>query len=334
MPGNINAIAGADAPTIAGAGYTLAVLIPCYNEEAAIAQVVTGFARSLPGAAIYVYDNNSTDRTAEVARAAGAIVRREMLQGKGNVVRRMFNDIDADIYVLVDGDNTYEAAAAPKLVEALLTQALDMVTGRRVTKIEAAYRPGHRFGNALLTNLVTMIFGHATTDMLSGYRVFSRRFVKSFPALSDGFQIETELTVHALELRLPVAEIDTVYLDRGEGSTSKLDTWRDGIRILHMITKLIKDERPFQFFAALAVFCALLSIAIAVPVIAEYFRTHMVRRFPTAGLAAALMIVSALSFFAGLILDTVSRGRQEMKRLFYLQQPGLPAQPVRDDLRG
>jgi glycosyltransferase involved in cell wall biosynthesis len=307
----------------AGVPLDVAVLIPCYNEEASIADVVAGFRQSLPAARIYVCDNNSSDRTVEIARGAGAIVHTERLQGKGNVVRRMFNDIEADVYVLVDGDNTYEAAAAPRLIEALVGRSLDMVTGKRVTEIEAAYRPGHRFGNALLTNLVVMFFGRATTDMLSGYRVFSKRFVKSFPALSDGFQIETELTVHALELRMPVAEIDTVYLDRPAGSESKLNTWRDGIRILRMITKLIKDERPFQFFGAIAAICAMLSVALAVPVIGEYLRTGLVRRFPTAGLSAAIMLVATLSFFAGLILDTVSQGRREMKRLFYLQQAGV-----------
>jgi glycosyltransferase involved in cell wall biosynthesis len=301
----------------------VAVLIPCYNEEASIAEVVIGFRAALPAARIYVYDNNSKDRTVEIARAAGATVRTERLQGKGNVVRRMFNDIEADIYVMVDGDNTYEAAAAPRLIDALVSQSLDMVTGKRLTEIEAAYRPGHRFGNALLTNLVVMFFGRATSDMLSGYRVFSKRFVKSFPALSDGFQIETELTVHALELRMPVAEVDTVYLDRPPGSTSKLNTYRDGVRILRMITKLIKDERPFQFFGAIAAICALVSLMLAGPVITEYFHTGLVRRFPTAGLSAAIMVVATLSFFCGLILDTVSQGRREMKRLFYLQQPGV-----------
>jgi glycosyltransferase involved in cell wall biosynthesis len=308
----------------ADAPLEVAVLVPCYNEEASIGDVVADFRQALPGARIYVYDNNSKDRTVEVARAAGAIVRTERLQGKGNVVRRMFNDIEADVYVLVDGDNTYEAAAAPHLIDALVDHSLDMVTGKRVTEIQAAYRPGHRFGNAMLTNLVVMFFGRATTDMLSGYRVFSRRFVKSFPALSDGFQIETELTVHALELRMPVAEIDTVYLDRPAGSTSKLNTYRDGVRILRMITKLIKDERPFQFFGAIAGLCALISIVLAIPVLNEYFQTGLVRRFPTAGLSAAIMVVATLAFFAGLILDTVSQGRREMKRLFYLQQPGVP----------
>jgi glycosyltransferase involved in cell wall biosynthesis len=301
----------------------IAVLIPCYNEEASIGAVVSDFRTALPHARIYVYDNNSADRTAQIAATAGAIVRTERLQGKGNVVRRMFNDIDAAIYVLVDGDNTYEAAAAPRLVDALVDDGLDMVTGRRVTQIVAAYRPGHRLGNTVLTSLVTAFFGRATTDMLSGYRVFSRRFVKSFPALSEGFQIETELTVHALELNMPVAEIDTIYRDRPVGSTSKLSTFRDGARILRMITKLIKDERPLAFFTAIALLCAAVAIGLAIPVVHEYVRTGLVRRFPTASLSSDLMVVAALSFFTGLILDTVSQGRREMKRLFYLQQPGV-----------
>jgi glycosyltransferase involved in cell wall biosynthesis len=305
----------------------VAILIPCYNEETTIRNVVDDFRRVLPAACVYVYDNNSTDRTMDVAIEAGAVVRSEPAQGKGNVVRRMFSDIDADIYVMVDGDNTYEAAAAPRMIQALLSGSMDMITGKRVTEIQAAYRPGHRFGNALLTWLVTLIFGRATTDMLSGYRVFSRRFVKSFPALSTGFQIETELTVHALELRLPVAEVDTAYMDRPAGSTSKLNTYRDGIRILRLITELIKDERPIQFFTVIALALTGLAAILATPVLIEYLNTGLVRRFPTVGVASALMILAALSFFAGLILDTVSRGRREMKRLLYLQQPGVVIQP-------
>ena len=294
------------------------VLIPCYNEEISIANVVNDFRAALPSATIYVYDNNSSDRTVEVARAAGAVVRAESQQGKGNVVRRMFADIDADIYVLVDGDNTYDAAAAPKLIDKLINESLDMVNGCRVTDIQAAYRPGHRFGNRLLTGLVAAIFGNRTKDMLSGYRVFSRRFVKSFPALSRGFEIETELTVHALELRMPIADVDTRYIDRLPGSESKLSTIKDGMRILRMIVSLVKEERPFQFFGFIAALLSLVSVSLAYPIVIEFLETGLVPRFPTAILASAVMITAILSFFSGLILDTVTHARREIKRLAYL----------------
>lgn len=299
----------------------IAVLIPCYNEETAIAQVITDFRRALPEAALYVYDNNSRDRTAEVARNAGAIVRTEPLQGKGNVVRRMFADIEADIYVLVDGDATYDAASAPKMVKALLAGPLDMVNGSRVTNIEKAYRPGHKFGNWLLTSMVAWIFGNRFTDMLSGYRVMSRRYVKSFPALAAGFETETELTVHALELRMPIAEIATPYKDRPEGSVSKLSTFRDGFRILWTIMVLVKEERPMQFFSLLAALLAAVSVVLMVPIVGEYFATGLVPRLPTAVLAMGLMILGFLSLSCGLILDTVTRGRREMKRMRYLNVP-------------
>ena len=276
------------------------------------------FRTVLPDARIFVYDNNSTDRTAEVARAAGAIVRSEAQQGKGHVVRRMFSDIDADIYVLVDGDNTYDAEAAPRLVETLVSQSLDMVNGCRIAQAGAAYRRGHRIGNRLLTGLVALLFGKRTKDMLSGYRVFSRRFVKSFPALSRGFEIETELTVHALELRMPIADVDTNYVDRLPGSMSKLNTIRDGFRILGMIASLVKEERPLPFFASVGGLLVLLSLTLAFPVVVEYLETGLVRRFPTAILASAIMITAVLSFFSGLILETVTHGRREMKRLAYL----------------
>src|ERR1700724_531317 len=240
--------------------YRIAVLVPCYNEETAVAQVIADFRAALPGAKIYVYDNNSTDHTIEVARAAGAVVRRELHQGKGNVVRRMFTDLDADIYVLVDGDATYDAASAGGMIARLIEERLDMVVGARVDQEQAAYRPGHRAGNLLLTAFVTMVFGSAFTDVLSGYRVFSRRFIKSFPALSGGFEIETELTVHALELGLPVAEIATPYYARPKGSASKLNTWRDGLRILWTIVRLYKSERPLHFFAAIGSVLALAAI--------------------------------------------------------------------------
>jgi len=296
----------------------IAVLVPCYNEEKPIASVVSDFRAALPHAQIYVYDNNSQDRTVELARAAGAVVRIEPQQGKGNVVRRMFADIEADAYVLVDGDNTYEAGAAPKLVQALLEQNLDMVTGVRVTEQKAAYRAGHRFGNWLLTGMVGSIFGRRTGDMLSGYRVFSRRFVKSFPALSRGFEIETEFTVHALELRMPIADVETVYVERLPGSESKLSTVRDGVRILRMIVSLVKEERPLQFFGLLAAALFLLGIGLGYPVVAEFARTGLVPRFPTAILASAIMVIGVLCFFCGLILDSVTLGRRENKRLAYL----------------
>jgi glycosyltransferase involved in cell wall biosynthesis len=299
----------------------VAVIIPCLNEEAAIGAVVRDFRAALPDAAIYVYDNGSTDRTFERARAAGAVVRVETLRGKGNVVRRMFADVDADVYVLVDGDDTYDASAAPKLIERLVSQQLDMVNGARVTEIQGAYRAGHRFGNALLTGMVAFIFGDRFKDILSGYRVLSRRFVKSFPALSTGFETETELTVHALELRMPIAEVETAYKDRPAGSASKLRTFRDGFRILKTIVELLKEERPLAFFASLFAILALASISLAAPILITYERTGLVPRFPTAILATGTMLLAFLSLTCGLILDTVSRGRRELKRLAYLQVP-------------
>ena len=300
-----------------------AVLIPCYNEAVAIGQVVADFKAALPDATIYVYDNNSSDDTAAVAAAAGAVVRHEPQQGKGNVVRRMFADIDADIYVMVDGDNTYEAAAAPRLIARLQAEMLDMVSGCRVTEIQEAYRPGHRFGNWMLTGLVANIFGKRTTDMLTGYRVFSRRFVKSFPALSRGFETETELTVHALELRMPIADEPTAYIDRLPGSDSKLNTIRDGIRILKMIVLLVKEERPLMLFGAIGGLLALVSLLLGLPIVAEFAQTGLVPRFPTAILASAMMITAVLSVLAGLILDTVTLGRREMKRMAYLALPAV-----------
>jgi hypothetical protein len=298
----------------------IAVLVPCYNEEASIAAVIRDFKAALPTATIYVYDNNSKDRTSEIARAAGAVVRREPLQGKGNVVRRMFADIEADVYVMVDGDDTYHAPSAPALVSKLLDEKLDMVNGARVTDWET-YRAGHRFGNIMLTTLVTMVFGKRTDDLLSGYRVFSRRFVKSFPVLAGGFEIETELVVHALEMSMPLGEVETPYKDRAPGSVSKLSTFRDGFRILWMIGKLIKEERPMQSFGIVALLLALVSIITAVPLFITYYETGLVPRFPTAVLATGLGLLSFLSLTCGLILDTVTRGRREMKRLRYLEIP-------------
>ncbi|CAO3420214.1 glycosyltransferase family 2 protein [Azospirillum endophyticum] len=319
----------------AGPAPTIAVLIPCYNEEAAIGKVVQDFRAALPDAIVYVYDNNSKDRTVEVARAAGAVVRREPLQGKGNVMRRMFADIEADVYVLVDGDDTYHAASAPELVKRLWDEQLDMVNGARVTEIVAAYRPGHRFGNLVLTGMVAKIFGSRIGDMLSGYRVFSRRFVKSFPALASGFETETELTVHALELRMPIAEVKTPYKDRPPGSHSKLNTIRDGIRILRAIIILVKEERPLPFFSSLFGLLALLSVILGVPVIATYFQTGLVPRFPTAILATGLMLMAFLSLTCGLILDTVTHGRREAKRMHYLslRAPGNHPPLAQPDMR-
>ena len=299
----------------------IAVLLPCYNEAAAIAQTIADFRAALPEAAIYVYDNNSSDATCEIAAAAGAIVRSERMQGKGNVVRRMFADVDADIYVMADGDATYEAAAAPALVSKLLDENLDMVVGARKSEVEAAYRRGHRLGNALLTGMLARIFGRTFTDILSGYRVFSRRFVKSFPVLSAGFEIETEISVHALELRMPVAEQVTAYAARPDGSESKLNTWRDGFRILNTILLLFRYERPLQFFGAIAATFAIMAIILAIPLFITFLQTGLVPRFPTAILATGLMILSALNGMCGLILDTVVRGRLEVRRIAYLAYP-------------
>jgi glycosyltransferase involved in cell wall biosynthesis len=298
----------------------VAVLVPCFNEEAAVATVIADFRAILPSAEIFVYDNNSSDRTVAVARDAGAQVRSERRQGKGHVVRRMFADIDADIYVLVDGDATYDAASAPRMIEMLLSDHLDMVVGFRVDQAEAAYRPGHRSGNRMLTGFLSSVFGQAFKDTLSGYRVFSRRFVKSFPVLSDGFEIETELSVHALELALPVAEIETPYYARPEGSFSKLNTWRDGFRILGTILKLYRSEKPLRFFTAIGVFLTLVSIGLAIPVIVTYLEEGIVPRLPTAILSMGLMIFAAMSVSSGLVLDTVTRGRREIKLLAYLAQ--------------
>src|SRR5580700_10666256 len=301
----------------------IAVLVPCFNEEAAVGTVVADFRKALPSAEIFVYDNNSSDSTVAVARDAGAQVRSERRQGKGHVVRRMFADIDADIYVLVDGDATYDAASAPRMVDTLLSDHLDMVVGFRVDQAAAAYRPGHRTGNRMLTRFLSMVFGQAFRDILSGYRVFSRRFVKSFPVLSDGFEIETELSVHALELALPVAEIETPYYARPEGSVSKLNTWRDGLRILGTILRLYRSEKPLRFFTAIGIFLTLVSVGLAVPILITYLAEGIVPRLPTAVLSMGLMILAMLSVSSGLVLDTVTRGRREMKLLAYLSQPAM-----------
>lgn len=299
----------------------VAVMVPCLNEEAAIAKVVTDFRAALPDATIFVYDNGSSDRTIEVARQAGAIVRKEPLKGKGNVMRRMFADIDADVYVLVDGDNTYHAASAPTLIERLVNENLDMVNGAREEKSEQAYRAGHRFGNKVLTGLVAWFFGERFNDMLSGYRIMSRRFVKSFPALASGFEIETELTVHALQLRLPIAEVMTPYRERPPASSSKLRTIPDGIRIMRLIIRLVREERPLEFFSTIATLFAIISIALGIPVVFQYLETGQVPRLPTAVLSMGMMLLSFLSLTCGLVLATVTRGRIEAKRLQYLNIP-------------
>ncbi len=299
----------------------VAILIPCYHEEATIGKVVMDFRTALPLATVYVYDNNSRDRTVELARAAGARVYSEHLQGKGHVVRRMFSDIEADVYVLVDGDDTYDAGSAPEMVHHLLANRLDMVNGTRVTQIAAAYRPGHQLGNTVLSGLVRRIFGSRIKDLLSGYRVFSRRFVKSFPALSSGFETETELTIHALELDMPLGEIETSYKDRPAGSTSKLRTYSDGIRILRTIVLLVKDERPLIFFATAGLVLFLAGVGLSIPLLVEFHRTHLVPRFPTAILSTGLVLLSFLSLVCGLVLDSVARGRKETKRMAYLAVP-------------
>ena len=305
---------------------TVAVIVPCYNEEVSIGQVVTGFRRALPDATIYVYDNNSTDRTAEVAREAGAEVRSETRQGKGNVVRRMFADVDADVFVMADGDNTYHADSAPDLIARLVADDLDMVVGTRLHSTDnGAFRSGHRVGNRLLTTAVNRLFGAQLVDILSGYRVMSRRFVKSFPALSSGFETETELTIHALQLRAPIAEVETPYVDRPEGSVSKLNTWEDGFRILATILRLVRECRPVLFFGGCAILLALVSLLLAWPLFTTYLATGLVPRLPTAVLATGIMLLAFLSGTAGLILESVSRGRAEQKRMAYLALPSVRA---------
>jgi glycosyltransferase involved in cell wall biosynthesis len=311
-------------------GPAIAVLVPCFNEAAAIAKVVADFRAALPAATVYVYDNNSTDDTVAIAAAAGAEVRREARRGKGNVVRRMFQDIEADVYVMVDGDDTYDASVAPRLVARLVDDNLDMVVGKRIETHQAAYRAGHRLGNRVLTGLVRRLFAAQIDDMLSGYRVFSRRFVKSFPSSSREFEIETELTVHAMQMRMAVAEVDTNYKERPPGSTSKLRTFRDGWRILLTITNLMRNERPLLFFSLVGALIAAAAIALAVPIVIAYAHTGEVRRFPTAILCTGLGVIAVVCVATGLILDLVAHVRREAKRLVYLQHPApRPAPPVR-----
>jgi len=301
-----------------GSAARIAVLLPCYNEEATIGQTVSGFRKALPSATVYVYDNNSSDRTCAVAAKAGAVVRSERQQGKGHVVRRMFADVDADVYVMADGDLTYDPAAAPEMLDLLLAEQFDMVVGTRRHEAKDAYRGGHVLGNKLFTGLLSGLFGRSFSDIFSGYRVFSRRFVKSFPVLSSGFEIETEMSVHALELRMPVGEVETVYLARPEGSESKLSTYGDGWRILKTIATLYRIERPVLFYGGIGALLLAAAIALAVPLVITYLQTGLVPRFPTAILVTGMTIVAVLCFFAGLILDTVTRGRREIRRLAYL----------------
>ncbi len=302
-------------------GLQIAVLVPCFNEEAAIKKVVEDFKAALPDAVVYVYDNNSTDKTSEAAAAAGAEVRTEQRRGKGNVVRRMFNDIEADVYVMVDGDDTYDASRAQELVDRLVDENLDMVVGRRIETHQAAYRAGHRLGNAVLTGLVRWLFAANIVDMLSGYRVFSRRFVKSFPSFSREFEIETELTVHAMQMKMPVSEIDTNYKERPPGSTSKLRTFRDGWRILVTIMNLMRNERPLLFFSLIGLALTTFAVILGIPVISTYAHTGLVPRFPTAILCTGLILMAFISIATGLILDLVSHVRREAKRLAYLEYP-------------
>jgi glycosyltransferase involved in cell wall biosynthesis len=299
----------------------IAVLLPCYNEEAAIAATVAGFKKALPGATVYVYDNNSRDQTSEVAAKAGAVVRTERQQGKGNVVRRMFADVDADIYLMADGDLTYDPKAAPAMVDLLLAEQLDMIVGTRKHEEKDAYRGGHVLGNRLFTGILSGLFGRSFTDIFSGYRVFSRRFVKSFPVLSAGFEIETEISVHALELRMPVGEVETAYAARPEGSESKLSTYRDGWRILKTILVLYRVERPTLFYGMIGAFLLALALVLAIPLVITYLNTGLVPRFPTAILVTGMTVIAVLCFFTGLILDTVTRGRREVRRLAYLSFP-------------
>ncbi|MBS0231903.1 MAG: glycosyltransferase [Proteobacteria bacterium] len=302
---------------------SVAVLLPCYNEAAAIGSVIDSFRSALPEASIYVYDNNSTDDTVRVATAHGAIVRKEMRQGKGHVVRRMFGDIEADIYVLADGDDTYDAASAPLLIRTLRRGPFDVVNAARDEQSTAAYRPGHRFGNRLFSGAVRFAFGATWSDMLSGYKVMSRRFVKTFPIASKGFEIETELLIHTVETRASTTEVPTPYRERGEGSVSKLRTFRDGFRILRVIFLLIKDERPLQFFSAVAAVLSLTALVLAWPIFVEFAHTGLVPRLPTAVLSTGLMLAAFLAFFSGLLLDGLAASRREAKRLAYLNMTGV-----------
>ena len=297
----------------------IAVIIPCFNEAATIGMVIRELKEVRPDAAIYVYDNNSTDKTRQIATAEEALVRLEPRQGKGNVVRRMFADVEANIYVLIDGDATYDVQSLNKLIDTLLNNNLDMVIGRRIETGSSVYRYGHRFGNRLLTGISRILFGEQPSDLLSGYRVMSRRFIKSFPAVSSGFEIETELTLHALSLNIPTAEVETTYRSRPPESVSKLNTYRDGARILSTILLFTKEERPFFFFSLLSLLLGLISLSLGIPVTLEFFETGLVPKLPTAVLSASIMLLAFLGLTSGMILDSVARGRREQKRLAYLR---------------
>lgn len=302
------------------ANKSIAVLLPCYNEEVTIGGVIHSFRSAFPDAHIFVYDNNSTDRTVQAALAAGATVRHEYYQGKGNVVRRMFADIEADFYILADGDLTYDATAAPRLVELLIKHNVDMVVGVRVGKGEA-FRRGHTLGNRVFNWIVAHLFGNSFTDILSGYRVMSKRFTKSFPCSSSGFEIETELSIHALDLKLATAEIPLVYAERPVNSKSKLKTYRDGLRILGKIAMMYRALKPFQFYAAIALFLFVVSLSLGVPIFVTYVETGLVPRIPTAILAASIMQLSFMSLFCGIIIDAISANRREQIRMRYLDLP-------------
>lgn len=301
----------------------VAVLIPCYSEAVTIAQMIEGFRATLPDADIYVYDNNSTDGSADLARRAGAIVRDERRQGKAHVVRRMFADIEADVYLMVDGDATYKSAAAPRLVGELLAGPFDYVNGARVRTSREAYRPGHEIGNKLLSEIVAAIFGARSRDVLFGFKAMSRRFAKSFPAMSTGFEIETEILVHALDLDIPMSEIDALYNERPAESVSKLSTFRDGVRILWLISRLIRDMLPLQYFSTIGAMFVIVPVAAGIPVVVTYLETGLVPRLPTALLAVGAMIVGVAAFFTGLILVNVSRGCRETKLLIFLSYPNV-----------
>ncbi len=301
----------------------IAVLIPCKDEELTIAKVVKDFKSVLPQASIYVYDNCSSDSTKATAIQAGAIVRSERMPGKGNVVRRMFADIDADVYILVDGDDTYDVSVAPKMVQEVI-KGCDLVNGvRQAVDEKASYRKGHRFGNQLLSALVQKVFARKVSDMLSGYKAMSRRFVKSMPIFSKGFEIETEITVHAMELETTIGEIETQYRERPEGSESKLNTFGDGVRILNAITTLVRQGKPLLFFSAVGFIFALVAFILAVPVVITFLQTHKVPRLPTALLSTGLILLSSLSFTVGLILDNVTRARKETITLKYLSDQSI-----------
>jgi glycosyltransferase involved in cell wall biosynthesis len=301
----------------------IAIIVPCYNEEAAVGKTVTDLRAALPQATIYVYDNNSTDATAERAAEVGAIVRHEPRKGKGNVIRRAFSDVEADVYLMIDGDDTYDASAAPTLVRTLLSGPFDHVVGVRAQETDTAYRPGHATGNKALTGVVGFLYGRTMTDMLSGYRALSRRYVKSFPAISQEFEIETELTIHSLHLRVPTAEVPVGFKDRPEGSESKLRTYRDGWRILRWILNVTRHERPFLFHGILAAIVGVIALVISIPVIVDYARTGLVPRFPTAILAASIMVIAVLVGAVGYLLDAIRRSREEAARLSYLRLPAV-----------